>query len=249
MRRGTRIAALLAAAVSASMVAAAAKPAEDARAAVTAWPIRGKIVFRVTRGDSGLLVGRVTNEWHHDRRAYTIRSVTEPAGVVAFFSSAKTVQTSAGALTGSGLAPTEYRGERKGRTDTADFDRSTGRLKMSGGTPAEQPLPPDSQDLVSVFYQLGFLPGYGAGQDVPVTTGRKLEHYLFVRVGEDNLSLPFGLRRTLHLKAGPAPDGESTEVWVGLDGPALPLKIRYVDRKGDTYTQTAEAIDIGPAKN
>ena len=217
-------------------------------AADIALPPSGRIRYSISRGEKGFVVGQAIHEWHHDGLAYTIRSVSETTGLVALFRSARVIQNSEGSLSPAGLVPHEFRIERNGVAETASFDWKGGRVTLSAGGTCTPASMAGTQDILSLFYQFGLLANRPAAAEVSVVTGRKCERYAFEWLGEERLSLAFGEQRVLHLRSGGAAGGEATEVWIGLDLAGLPLKIRHVDRKGDSFDQVAQQIEINNDK-
>ena len=57
-----------------------------------------------------------------------------------------------------------------------------------------------------------------------------------------NIAAVGALVATLHLRT--RADGDLTEVWLAPAHGGLPVKIRHVDRKGDTFEQTADTLEI-----
>ncbi|HEX8989256.1 MAG TPA: DUF3108 domain-containing protein, partial [Rhodocyclaceae bacterium] len=123
--------------------------------------------------------------------------------------------------------------------ETASFDWPAGQVRFSGGR-APAALGDGAQDLTSVFYQLAWL---APRQDVAlaVATGSRMGRWTFEWVGEEKLELSAGSVTALHLRT--RSDGDTTEVWLAPAYGGLPVRIRYVDRKGDAFEQTADTPD------
>ncbi|MBP9712540.1 MAG: DUF3108 domain-containing protein [Sterolibacterium sp.] len=216
-------------------------------------PRRGHVRFNVTRGEQGFVVGQSVHHWNHDNKSYVLNSVTETTGLIALFRSVRVVWLSQGEIGRDGLRPHEFRTEREGvRGDSASFDWPALKLGLSGGVLREQPLPPGTQDVLSMFYELGhWLPVWSreAGTGKPnsnslyVTTGRKLERYRFEILGDETLTLrQRGRQRALHVRTLA---GEQTiDIWLAYDLRGLPLRIRYTDGKGESYDQLADEIEF-----
>lgn len=201
------------------------------------WPSHGRLRYVVKYGDGGFVIGETTQEWKVEDGRYTIRSVAEPKGLAALRGRTRT-QSSAGEVTAAGLRPREFRDQREGRdAETATFDWPSGQVAFSGGR-APAGLADGAQDMISVFYQLAWLAPH---QDVElaVATGSRLGRWTFEWLGEEQLGTPTGTIATLHLRT--RSDGDTTEVWLAPAYGGLPVKIRYVDRKGDAFEQTADS--------
>lgn len=176
--------------------------------------------------------------------AYAIRTVTETTGLAAVFRSAQVTQTSEGDLGEGGLRPHAFRTERNGAArDAASFDWAAGRLTMSRGV-RESPLEGGMQDTLSMFYQIGRLRPGPEGVGLTVTTGRKVERFVFAQVGAERIATLAGEWSTVRLRTIGTQGGDKTEVWLAPELHWLPLKIRHVDRKGEVYDQVAEEIEI-----
>jgi hypothetical protein len=208
-------------------------------------PRQGRIDFAISRGERGFVIGRSVHQWQHDGTTYSMTSINETTGLVALFRAARASLSSTGQIGADGLLPGEFRGDRGKAVDVAHFDWAAGKVTLSAGEPHQASLSPGSQDLLSMFYQLGISLHRGGIRDMAVATGRKFESYGFDTVGVERITLPFGVQRTLHLKTRTAPGEDGIEVWLGLDLSDLPLKIRYAERDGEVFYQVADKIEIG----
>lgn len=220
-------------------------------------PRRGSVRFRVMRGEHGLVVGQSVHHWNHDGQNYVLNSVTETTGLIALFKPVRAIWLSQGAIGAQGLQPHEFRTEKNGvRGDAAGFDWQSMTLSLSGGSQRTVRLMPGSQDVLSMFYQLGtMLPALqqhvqAVEQDgfrLYVTTGRKLEEYHFQWLGEESRTLKrLGEQPAVHLRVLA---GEQTiDLWLGENLRGLPLQIRYTDGKGDSFDQVADEIEFEEEK-
>jgi outer membrane biosynthesis protein TonB len=223
-------------------------PAGFATAFANFWPRRGLIRFAVTRGEGGFVIGQSEHRWQHDGSSYQIRAETATTGLAALLKPAAVAQESRGIFVATGLQPLEFRNERDGKLKLRlRLDPDQQRINTDNG--GGQAMSGQTQDLLSLFYQLGAMLGDPSVADefvVMVTTGRKLTQHTLRRVETTTLETPFGTRDVLHLKlpaaAGAAHD-ESTEVWLDVAS-RLPLKIRHRDRKGEIFDQTATAVEL-----
>lgn len=210
------------------------------------WPRAGQAVFEVRQASSGLVVGRNEHRWQHDGREWSIRSTTEPAGVAAMFSKARAVQESRGVFVAGGMQPLEFRSERKGKdSGGARFDLAARQVALGGGEVLPFSVP--TQDLLSLFYQLGALNLEGGSATFAMTTGRKLKDYRVSAGAVERIETALGARPARHLAiaAAHAPeDRELTEVWLDT-ATRLPVRIRYRDRRGDTFDQLLSSMNLG----
>jgi len=226
------------AAASPAAPAAAAKPA-----ATAPLPKRVRIRFAIIRGEQGFVVGRSEHRWTLDGSAYTLRAVAETTGLAALFKPATVTQISEGDLLAEGLRPRGFRVERSGTVgDSANFDWTAGRVAMNPG-PRDAVAEPGMQDMLSMFWQLGLLPVIADGVGMTVATGKKIERFVFTLVGEEKIATPLGEKAALHIKTVGTAGGDATEIWIGVDK-RLPLRIRHIDRKGETFDQVVEEMEI-----
>lgn len=200
------------------------------------WPKAGQITFAVFMGEQRFRMGQSVHRWHmEDDGSYRLVAITEPTGVAAipWFNPDKIFWESRGRLTAQGFQPRSFVEQRelKGTTGQVDLDWEARQLRLAGET---LPLADGTQDVLSVFYQLGYPESAGVAE-LPVTTGRKIDTYKFQYVGDEALTMPFGMTwRTRHMRATWG-TREMTEVWVAQDHFGLPVQIRSVDRKGVVY--------------
>jgi hypothetical protein len=206
------------------------------------WPRTGRIVYQVTRGDDGFIIGQSEQSWSHDATTYKLRAVTETTGLAALFRPVKVVQESRGTFDEDGLRPLEFDTQREGKPqDLVRFDPAQGQIILArGGSIA---FVPAVQDLLSMFYQLGAL-----SLDVPqfklsLVTGRKVGTYSASVVHAQKLDTPLGKRRVIHITVAASPSEDSTEIWLDEET-RLPLKIRHRDRKGEVFVQVATVIEL-----
>lgn len=229
--------------------APAASAPEEASAAVPpapsfpgVWPRRGRIEFAVTRGEDGFVVGRAEHVWSHDGASYDLRATTETTGLAAFFKPVKVTQRSRGVFVPGGLQPLEFDSARDGRpTQSLRIDPAQQRIFSSSGM--DHAYPGQTQDLLSIFYQLGALPLDAYESALTLATGRKVASYALRILDTVTLDTPFGVRAAWHLALPGANNDESTEVWLDTLT-RLPLRIRHRDRKGEVFDQTATAVEL-----
>lgn len=226
---------------------AAVPPAPTAEPAApqpanTALPGRGRMRYVITRGEGGFIIGQAIHSWDHDGFTYRLKSLTETTGLAAAFKPVQVLQSSQGEVTADGLRPREFRHERAGSVDTANFDWMRRVVRYAA---REDGIVAGTQDMLSMYYQLVLLAPQSGVVEMPVATGRKLEIFRLEVLGEVSLTLPGGERRALHVRTRTSND--TIELWLrtGTDAASrgLPLKIRFIDRRGDIYDQIADDLD------
>ena len=214
--------------------------------AASRLPPHGVIRYRVDRGDSNFEIGFAQHEWTIADGHYRLTSIAETTGLVWMFKAVRVEMESRGLITAAGLQPQTFAVRRDGRSakETADFDWSAMTVRV--GRRGTQQLDDGAQDLLSFNYQLGFLDHPEAGNALPIATGKKYAIYRLEVLGDENVELPAGTMRTLHLRT---PGENSTELWLAYDYLLLPVKIRYVDGHGDSFVQVATKIQVGDASD
>jgi hypothetical protein len=206
-----------------------------------AWPRQGRIVYQVTRGEGGLIIGQAEHSWQHDGTAYELRAITETVGLAALFKSAQVVQVSRGVFASGGLQPGEFRTERDGKPkDSVRFDAVQGRIFFGRGGSADHVA--GAQDMLSLFHQLSTLHADGE-YALSVATGRKLSTYRVTVAGVVRLEIPSGEFAVRHIKISGSAVEDATEIWYDVDT-NMPLKIRHRDRKGEVFEEVAMEIEL-----
>lgn len=210
--------------------------------AVASLPARGVIHYSVESGDPGFQVGRAMHSWEASDAFYRITAVTETSGLIGFFRPLRVEVESRGRVGTAGLQPESFVTRQTGRekSEQAAFDWQQMQVHLSDRS--VQPLTAGAQDLLSLNYQLGLLGDLATGHELSVVTGRKYARYRLEVLPDQEVETPAGTFRTLHLRV---PGVASTELWLARERGLLPVKIRYVDRRGNLYVQVATAIEVG----
>ena len=234
----------------------AEEPAAAAGAATErseiAWPRQGRIRFTIMRGEGeqATLVGQSTHTWRHDGDTYSLQTVTETVGLAALFHPAKVMQASEGRLKAEGIVPREFRVERMGQAaERALFDWEGMKVVLYAGERIrrEAALATGAQDILSQIYQIG-LAGASARIVLMIATGKSYGRYVFETAGEETLATRFGELRAWHLKTPGLPGEQAMELWLASDYSNLPLRIRYTDRKGEVFDQSAVELEADGAR-
>jgi hypothetical protein len=221
----------------------ASSPSEPPEPAKPLLPASGTIRYAIFMGTRGFQIGRAEHTWEftEDGR-YRLTGMTETVGLAALLKSIRFENESSGRLVAGGLQPEIYRTRKNGEdaNENADFDWAAAAVHLSRGDKT-QSIVPGTQDILSLNYQLAYLPRPEAGASVGVVTGKKYGRYALDSLGEETLELKAGRFRTLHLRAM---GNDVTEIWIALDHHRLPVKIRFTDKKGDVYEQVATEIGM-----
>jgi hypothetical protein len=200
----------------------------------------GLIRFAIIKNSLGLQVGEAEHRWEFaGDGAYRLTATSETSGLAALLRPVRLIQESRGRLVTGGLQPDSFRSQRQGKAEEgADFDWSAGSLRLLRDGRAF-PLPRGAQDMLSLNYQLAFLGRLAEGVTLSVATARKFERHALDSLGEEEIEVPAGRFRTLHLRAL---SESTTEIWIALDHRYLPVKIRFTDKKGESFEQVATEL-------
>ena len=214
------------------------QPPEPARPVL---PATGTISFAIYKGSLGLQIGRAEHRWEFNADgSYRLTAVTETSGLAALFKPVRMETESRGRMAAGGLQPETYRSLKNGKdaNENADFDWSTAAVRLARDG-SVRPIAPGTQDLLSLNYQLAYLGKLAEGSSMGVVTGKKYERYALDSLGEEEVETPAGRFRTLHLRAM---TDNITEIWIALDRQHLPVKIRFTDKKGESFEQVATEL-------
>lgn len=206
-------------------------------------PASGVIRFAIYKTSLGFQVGRAEHRWEftEDGR-YRLSGVTETSGLAALLRPARLEQESSGRLVAGGLQPERFRSQKNGKdaNENADFDWASREVRLSRDG-SQRSIAPGTQDILSLNYQLAYLGRLAEGSSLGVVTGKKYERYELDSLGEEEIEVPAGRFRTLHLRAM---TDNVTEIWIALDRARLPVKIRFTDKKGESFEQVATELGM-----
>lgn len=194
---------------------------------------------------SAFAEGVAEYSWSRDGDRYEIRGAAEATGFFTLFLEGQITQLTRGTVTASGLRPERFT-ERKpaGLEEGLAFDwegrKLTFQRKDENRTAA---LEDDTVDWLSLIFQLAHRPPQAGPLQLKVFTQRKLYAFTLRNLGVEELQLPIGTVRALHLRHDGAKESEAVDVWLGLDQHFLPVKLRYpVARNRFMVEQVATGI-------
>ncbi|MFM2397637.1 MAG: hypothetical protein RLZZ144_887 [Pseudomonadota bacterium] len=219
---------------SALLLSANAAPISKFSLNPTPLPTHAQLNFDVSQGDDNFKVGEAQHTLELTPGHYVLKSEIKTTGIIAALKSYRQLQTSSGNTVNNSLQPDTFVDEVIQRNETkinrVTFDRERHQLLHSNGQMAE--LSTDTQDSLSVLYQLPALLKNTKSNAVSITNGRFLEISNFEIVGKETLSLPIGETKTVHLRKVRGPQMEGMEVWFAENLHWLPVKIAHYDRDG-----------------
>jgi len=147
-----------------------------------------------------------------------------------------------GLLTPSGISRIQW-GIGK---PSADFDWQGKRLTIArDGNTDTLPLPPGTQDRLSLLYQFMFIaPGPSQGLEFSMTNGRKLDQYRYTVHAGVEIETRLGRMATVHLVKQHRPDESGAEIWLAPQHRYLPIKMLILEEDGARYEQVITRLEI-----
>jgi hypothetical protein len=209
------------------------------------YPLRSvRLAYDLLHGESRTRVGYVTHTFRTDGERYEAEAVAEAVGFVSLVFRGRFVQRSRGVIGPDGFVPEEYTLER-GRGDPperATFDWDDGKLDLAWRNERRTvDLPTGAQDPISVLHQIYFIRPLPLSSNLAVASSRKLGHYTYEVLGDEDLQTPMGLVRALHI-GRVEQDGSVLEIWLDRDRDLLPARIYSRDRKGTVLDQVLREV-------
>ena len=193
-----------------------------------ALPERLSIDYRLSTGP---LTAHAVYRWRRKGDTYRITGEGEATGLFRLFRNESILQESEGIITSAGLRPERFLEKRTGADDEGlDFDWLKHQVTLEhGDTQKTMALSDDTVDWLTMIFQLAHVPPRDGGQtlDLRVFTQRKLYDFTLKVVGLEDIDIPLGKVRALHLRHVDPKDGDVIDVWLGVDQHYLPVKMRY----------------------
>ena len=230
-------------------VLASAQPAapipalEPPKFPVDALPARISVTYSLT---SAWADGRAVYEWERDGDRYEIRSEAEAVGFFTLFLEGRIRQESEGLVTSAGLRPTRFVEHRPNVEDEGlEFDWPQRKVTFDRGSNGKrtEAITENAVDWLSMIFQLAHVPPKGDAFDLEVFTQRKFYKFHLLVLGVEEIEVPIGKVRALHLRHVDPEDQSVVDVWLGIDQHNLPVKLRYpVARNRVTVTQVVTDI-------
>lgn len=219
----------------ASLVASGANTTKQTTNSAPTFPNNIRARYRTTVLGLSLNIYR---EWHMEGRHYHIIDTANLFGM-------KGSMTSEGSITSRGLEPENF--QILFNTNVfkfAKFDRNN--MIMTYGrpdNPHQMSFNPSIQDISSIGFQMAL--AYGdKEQDVQITYGTGIFPMHLKLLDEEQLKLPVGVVRTLHIQ-GQSLSGEpaTADIWLAPDYRNMPVKVK-VSSGGKTLVQSLSSLSI-----
>jgi hypothetical protein len=198
---------------------------------------------------NGMPIGTISEQFESDGSTYRIVSDTKPAGLAALIQRQPLRFTSSGQLARDGLRPAQFDARRSAGESpqvSAEFDWPQKQLTLKHNGKVESlPLPPGTQDRLSVMYQFMFLPPERIRQlEFAMTNGRKLDRYRYRATDDVDVDTGVGRLKTTHLVKQREPGDTVTEVWISPQHQNLPVKMLIVEKDGVRFEQLIQSVEV-----
>lgn len=180
---------------------------------------------------SGVLGAEATYRWDREGDGYRITGEGEAVGLFQLFVDGPIRQESVGTITAAGLRPERFVETKPGSdTEGLEFDWPRHTVTLERGAKRKTAiLADDTVDWLTMIFQLASVPPRAGGGTfaLRVYTQRKLYDFHLDVLGVEEIEIPLGKVRALHLRHVDPDDGKETDVWLGIDQHYLPVKMRY----------------------
>jgi hypothetical protein len=214
-------------------------------AARAAMPAEITAEYQLSHRGFGV-IGRVTESFVRTGDTYSIKSQTRSEGALKVFFDDQISLESVGKIVAAGLRPASFSQQRASSTkhDTkATFDWDKGIMRsVHEGSVNEVPLPPETQDRISVMYQFMNV-AMGSTVTMNMSNGRKIERYTYRFVGEERVTTPAGEFSTVHYERVTAPGESKAEFWLAKDRFNIPVRVVFDDPKGLRLEQVLASLN------
>jgi hypothetical protein len=218
-----------------------------AAAAAQAAPRSVRVSYNATM--NGIAIGTITEQFESDGSTYRIVSDTRPQGLAAMIQRQPLRFTSSGTVAREGLRPVQFDGRRSAGEPpqvSAEFDWPHKQITLRHQGKIESfPLPPGTQDRLSVMYQFMFLAPERIRQlDFSMTNGRKIDRYRYRATDDVEIDSALGRLKTVHLVKQRDPGDTVTEVWISPQHQNLPVKMLIVEKNDVRYEQLIQSVEV-----
>ena len=202
------------------------KALEPEKFPVEALPAKLTIDYQLT---SVVADGRASYHWDRDGERYSIRGEAQAEGFFTLFLEGQIVQESRGTMTEKGLRPERFTENKPGGpTEGLEFDWGGGQVTFDrNGERKTTPLAENTVDWLSMIFHLAHLPPRAESVELQVFTQRRMYRFRLNVLGIEEIEIPLGRVRALHLRHADEARKETVDVWLGVDQHYLPVKLRF----------------------
>ena len=210
-----------------AMASPAALLDEPARFPVGALPANISISYQIT---SAIADGSAVYSWEREGDNYRISGDAQAEGFFTLFLEGQIHQESRGTVSDEGLRPESFVETRPDNVrEGLEFDWRARQVKLFRGDSSKMSsLTENTVDWLSMIFQLAHMPPEGGTTSLQVFTQRKMYRFRLEVLGVEQIEIPLGNVRALHLRhTDPKDSGEVVDVWLGLEQHNLPVKLRF----------------------
>jgi Protein of unknown function (DUF3108) len=213
-------------------VVALAQPAvpvpalEPPKFPLEALPANVSIDYQLT---SSFADGHAVYHWRRNGDNYTITSEAEAVGFFTLFLEGRILQESWGTVTPEGLRPERFVERKPGSAaEGLEFDWAAHKVTFDRNNEKKTvELADNTVDWLSMIFQMAYVPPSGETYALRVYTQRKLYKFDLKILGEEEVEIPLGKVKALHLRHVDPEDQTVVDVWLGVAQHYLPVKLRY----------------------
>jgi hypothetical protein len=212
----------LAAAEPSTLAQKLAPPKFDA----SALPERVRIEYDLK---SAFADGVAEYTWSREGNQYSIRGTMEAVGFFTLFLEGRIIQESHGEVTAEGLKPSEFMEKRGNSPDEGlafDWDKREVTF-IKGSERKTAALTDNTVDWLSMIFQMAHAPPPDKPFQLRVFTQRRLYDFHLEVLGVEDIEIPLGKLRAMHLRHVGDTKVEQVDVWLSLDHHYLPVKMRF----------------------
>lgn len=228
-----------------AMASPAALPEGPEPFPVAALPASISISYRIT---SAFADGRAVYSWEREGDSYRISGEAEAEGFFTLFLEGQIRQESRGTVSELGLRPDSFVETRPNNVrEGLEFDWRARQVKLFRGDDSRMSaLTENTVDWLSMIFQLAHAPPAGESTSLQVFTQRKMYRFRLQVLGVEQIEIPLGSVRALHLRhTDPGDSREVVDVWLGLEQHNLPVKLRFpVARNRLMVEQVATRVSV-----
>jgi hypothetical protein len=209
---------------------------------VEALPANLTISYKLT---SAFADGVAKYTWARDGDKYTIEGEAQAEGFFTLFLEGRLLQEASGVVTATGLKPDHFSEHKPNQpAEGVQFDWATRKVTLDRGDKQKtEDITGNTMDWLSMIFQMASVPPTGDSYDLRVYTQRRYYEFHLIVIGPEEIEIPMGKVRTLHMRHVDPKDGEIVDVWLGIDQHYLPVKLRYpVARNRLMVEQSATSV-------
>jgi hypothetical protein len=173
--------------------------------------------------------GHAVYRWRRDGDNYTITSEAEAIGFFTLFLEGRILQESRGTVTPAGLRPERFIEHLANNPpEGLEFDWAAHKVTFDRNNEKKTAeLADNTVDWLSMIFQMAYMPPSGEAYALRVYTQRKLYKFDLKILGEEEVEIPLGKVKALHLRHVDPQDQTVVDVWLGVQQYYLPVKLRY----------------------